>query len=813
MLMGQYEKSPLLAISGLFCEFRDAPKRSANLRSCPPSGILFPIATESGWGGRLTDPEHFHALPKGYRFEDYEIVRVLGQGGFGITYLGYHHALDKPVAIKEYLPDGLAVRDATDSVVPKAASMAKDFEWGLDRFLEEARTLAQFSHPNLIRVEHFFRANGTAYIVMEYAEGETLAELLGRRQTLSKDELWRIMDPLLDGLEALHVRRFMHRDIKPANIIIRDDGAPVLIDFGAARQAVGSKSQTLTAIVTPRFAPLEQYSSDGNQGPWTDIYAMSAVAYKVITGKLPPDPTQRMPKDPYVSASELAADQTPEAFLKAIDWALAVFGDDRPQNIGQWREALEGGEVMEEPAPKERVAAPKRPEPKKEKAKSRTGLYWGVVVVLLVAIGGAASYYNWPTPGELGSTPDPAAAEKKPVSMIEEAQGLLNRLGYEVGPPDGVFSARTEAAVRKFEIDQRLFEVGEVDALLIEKLKAELTRRDEAAWQAALRVGSKAAFEAYRSAWPDGRYVEEIEATRHRLDWEKAKAANTVPAFEAYRAAWPKGAHVAEVDEEIARIKIEQAEALRKAEQVAWRLAEAEGTAEAYRRYLKDYPNGTHTKEARLKFIPFDLTWEKIFGGSEWDWVDSIVALTNGGFVAASYTDSKGAGKLDAWILRLDKTGELLWEKTFGGPDNDTVASIAALADGGFVVAGWTEPKGTSDRDAWIFRLDRTGGLLWEKTFGGAEHENATSIVALPDGGFVVAGFTASKGAGESDVWVLRLDKTGELLWEKTFGGPDKDVAASIIALTDGGFVVVGPTKSKGAGSWDVWIFRLDPPK
>jgi len=217
--------------------------------------------------------EHFQALPKGYRFEDYEVVRVLGHGGFGITYLGFDDNLDKPVAIKEYLPDGLAVRDATDSVVPKAASLTKDFQWGLDRFLDEAKTLARFQHRNLIQVFRFFRANGTAYIVMEYAEGETLKELLQRREKLSRDELWAVMEPLLDGLEALHSHQFMHRDIKPSNIIIRDDGSPVLIDFGAARQAVGSRSQTLTAIVTPRFAPLEQYSSDGNQGPWTDIYA------------------------------------------------------------------------------------------------------------------------------------------------------------------------------------------------------------------------------------------------------------------------------------------------------------------------------------------------------------------------------------------------------------------------------------------------------------------------------------------------------------------------------------------------------------
>ncbi len=645
------------------------------------------------------DPEQFHALPKSYRFEDYEIVRVLGQGGFGITYLGYDDNLKKPVAIKEYLPVYLAVRDATNSVVPRGPSVAKDFQWGLDRFLDEAQTLARFRHLNLIQIFRFFRANETGYIVMEYAEGETLADLLNRKNKLTHDEIWPILEPLLSGLEALHSLQFMHRDIKPSNIIIRDDGAPVLIDFGAARHAVGSKSQTLTAIVTPRFAPLEQYSSDGDQGPWTDIYALGAVAYRALTDKLPPDPTQRMPNDPFVPAQELAADQAPEGFLKAVDWALALFGADRPQSIAEWREALKGGEVKEKPAPKEPAAPPKTPEPIQLPKRSRSGLYWGVAVALLVAIGGAASYYYWPSPAEPGF----GLGRSKPASLIKEAQGLFNRLGYEVGPPTGEMSPRTEAAVRNFERDQGLIEVGAVDALLIQKLKAE---------------------------------------------------------------------------------------------QAAWKQATAEGTVAAYRKYLQDHPKGPRARETQLKFTPFDLTWDKTFGGAKTDYVRSIVALADGGFAVAGYTESKGAGGADVWVLRLDRTGELLWEKTFGGAKPDYAHSIIALADGGFVVAGDTHSKGTGEYDAWILRLDETGELLWEKTFGGTEHDEAHSIIALSDGGFAVAGYTLSIGAGRSDAWILRLVRTGGLLWEKRFGGSYSDKAYSIVALADGGFVVAGSTDS-----------------
>ncbi|MEE8371011.1 MAG: serine/threonine-protein kinase, partial [Sphingomonadales bacterium] len=306
-------------------------------------------------------------MPKGYRFKEYEVLRVLGHGGFGITYLAFDGNLEKPVAIKEYLPDTLAVRDSSESVVPKAASLAEEFQWGLDRFLDEAKTLARFQHHNLIQIHRFFRENGTAYIVMEYAEGETLGELLRREKTLTKDQLWRVMGPLLDGLKMVHDHKFMHRDIKPGNIIIRDDGTPVLIDFGAARQEVSSKSQLLTAIVTAKYAPLEQYSEDGNQGPWTDIYAMGAVAYRCLTGKLPPDSILRMPDDPYVPVGELATGHAPGPFLEAIDWALSVFARNRPQTIIEWKAALEAPEVKA--APKARKPAPKKPVPKKPAAK------------------------------------------------------------------------------------------------------------------------------------------------------------------------------------------------------------------------------------------------------------------------------------------------------------------------------------------------------------------------------------------------------------------------------------------------------------
>ncbi len=286
--------------------------------------------------------DYLHALPPGYRIEEYELVRVLGSGGFGVTYLGYDHHLDKAVAIKEYLPNDLAVRADNQSVLPKSTQDQADYEWGLARFLNEAQTLARFDHRHIIKIHRFFRAHGTGYSVMEYTEGETLSELLQRKGTLTESELKPILFPILDGLEAVHEADFLHRDVKPSNIVIRDDGSPVLIDFGSARQAVAGKSRSVTAIVTPGYAPIEQYSAKGHQGPWTDIYGLGAVCYRCLTGEPPDDATERLREDPLVPISKRCKGKASAALLGAIDRALRVNEGERPQSIKVWRSELEG---------------------------------------------------------------------------------------------------------------------------------------------------------------------------------------------------------------------------------------------------------------------------------------------------------------------------------------------------------------------------------------------------------------------------------------------------------------------------------------
>ena len=288
----------------------------------------------------MSDYEHpYNALPQGYRLQEYELVRVLGAGGFGITYLGFDDNRNRAVAIKEYLPSDLAARTTNGSVVPQASTVRDDFQWGLDRFLDEARTLARFDHRHIIKVHRFFEAHGTAYIVMEYVEGETLSDYLEREGSLSEAKLKEILYPLLDGLEEVHGAGILHRDITPANIVIRaEDDSPVLIDFGAARQEVDYR---LLTTLNPAYAPIEQYSSEGNQGAWTDLYELGGVCYRALTGDVPVVATDRVRDDLLVPVSQRCAGQASAGFLSAMDAALSVSAEDRPQSVAAWRKMLE----------------------------------------------------------------------------------------------------------------------------------------------------------------------------------------------------------------------------------------------------------------------------------------------------------------------------------------------------------------------------------------------------------------------------------------------------------------------------------------
>ncbi len=390
--------------------------------------------------------EHRLALPAGYRLEEFKIERVLGKGGFGITYLAEDLYLKQQIAIKEHLPDGISTRVDGSSVVAQSGPLEADYRWSLESFVEEARVLARIQHPNVVRVTRLLEANGTAYMVMEYLQGESLEEFLDRHPPgHSEARLLEIVLPVLDGLEAVHETGLLHRDIKPANIYLTKKGRPILLDFGAARQDLG-RTVTMTSMVSHGYSPIEQYQTKARQAAGTDLYALGAVLYRAVTGEKPPVASDRIFTDDLEALSQRAAGRYSEKFLLAIDHALAVTLENRPESVASWRNELRGGEADSESRPA--VAPSSQPEPPQTAdggtdcanevpapaaAPMRSRGVRTVVALLVVVLVGIVAYQFMPPSGngtvansELGRGSDPGESENGGPPVAVSTEGWLS---------------------------------------------------------------------------------------------------------------------------------------------------------------------------------------------------------------------------------------------------------------------------------------------------------------------------------------------------------------------------------------------------
>ncbi|HPU54638.1 MAG TPA: serine/threonine-protein kinase, partial [Burkholderiaceae bacterium] len=300
--------------------------------------------------GEPADDHDASCLPIGTRLGEFELTGLIGIGGFGIVYSARDHLLEREVAIKEYMPSALASRTADYRVTVKSERHQETFGVGLRSFVNEAKLLAQFDHPSLVKVFRFWEANGTAYMVMPYYRGTTLRSALkSLGEAPDETAVLQMLRPLLDALDVIHAGNCYHRDIAPDNILILESGRPVLLDFGAARRVIGDFTQALTVILKPGFAPVEQYANgpEMRQGPWTDIYALAAVLYYCIGGKTPTPSVSRMMRDTMVPARELGKGRYSESFLAAIDHALAVHIEERTASVTQLRTELGLEEIVE----------------------------------------------------------------------------------------------------------------------------------------------------------------------------------------------------------------------------------------------------------------------------------------------------------------------------------------------------------------------------------------------------------------------------------------------------------------------------------
>ena len=489
---------------------------------------------------------HRGALPPGTQVLDFEFQEVLGHGGFGITYRGWNTMLHKAVAIKEYMPAGTAVREADRTVLPRSGDDETDYRWGLDRFLDEARMLARFDHPGIVRVQQFFEAYGTAYIAMEYLEGETLAAIYKAEPFLSEDRLRGWLAPVLDALEQVHSTAFLHRDIKPENVMFRADGTPVLIDFGAARAAIAMRSQNMTAIVTPGFSPIEQYSasSEAMQGPWTDIYAIGGVLYRGMTGTVPSDATDRTMEDRLEATGRAARGRYSRSLSDAVDWALRMRAADRPQTIEEWRTVLDGGRRLAQPSA--RIATPPAASPStarspvRERISRKTMWLAAAGLSAVVAVGAAA--YWWDELSQLGAVfdgsrgeaqSDPARAAKARAEEVRRLWEECERHISERRPRPALECSQevaaldpnhSEAAAKMpgLKMAVAFDDAGKKDTVeayfafertyggtkLATVSRFLLKQKDKGYWEAVRKAGTRAAYQRYLEIYPKGNYVE-----------------------------------------------------------------------------------------------------------------------------------------------------------------------------------------------------------------------------------------------------------------------------------------------------------------
>ena len=553
------------------------------------SGIM---AEQKSDGAENASDADIVALKPGTRIGRHEVLAVLGQGGFGITYRASDGQLHRDVAIKEYLPTLLAYRAGGTTVMPRSTKVAEDFAWGRDRFVAEGRTLASLHHaPGIVRVFDFLETNGTAYIVMEMLRGDTLEARIKAGPPLDGAEVDRILRTLLDGLEQVHDAGFLHRDIKPANILLDARGNPTLIDFGASRAAMTGRTVAMTAIFTPGYAATEQMTS-AKQGPWTDIYGLAATLYHAIAGEPPPNAFDRLLDDEYKPLARLAPPGFAPGLIAGIDAGLAVRASDRPQSIAGWRallsmsaagtadatqisasRSIEGRSLDTDATMLARPPtasspsssspslalsstmqpAPPSPPPSSPPRRSRAPLYAGVAAAVLLLAGGggylALSSLSSSSLSSSPSKPEPQAVVLQDLNVEDLERALAER------------RAADAAAAEKRRLEEEALAKAQADAAAKQVADAELVKAEAA---------RKAAEEEL------ARLRTEIEARRKEAQNEARRA----EAEAAQRKAEAEMAALRQAEEEARRKAAAEAETKRLADEA---LAKALAKAQAER--------------------------------------------------------------------------------------------------------------------------------------------------------------------------------------------------------------------------------------
>jgi len=545
------------------------------------------------------------ALKPGTHIGDLQINAVLGVGSFSITYLVTDPAIGTRFALKEYLPSKQVTRDDHDRVSPKDEQSESIFRSGLKQFLNEARIVAALDHPNVMKVLRYFEANGTAYFLMPYYQGEPLQHLLESGGEFKREEAKALMLPLMDALEYIHEQGVVHQDINPANIYMTQNGSPVLLDFGVAAKDTGGILASGN-IGSPGYAAPEQADVNGVIGPWTDIYSLAATLYRCVSGRVPLSASERQEQiadgkvDPLTEFSDLAPSGLFGGLTDAVELGLNLSVSERPKDVGQWKKSLESLDWH-----RSVVVGGSTETYAKERKEWLPMVLLVIFVVTMAAIGVFLLTDESSDPAAESSAKTPVASSTDGSPSVEPATPAQEATSVERERWEAALKADTLTGYRRFIEDFP-------QSIYLGQAKIQLAILDEKAWQELSAENNIPAYEHYLEMFPNGLHqaealqridiIRQVEARiermklererRENMAWEVASNKRTIAAFDEYIRQWPAGAHIEEATR-IRRLLQDQSD-----DDKAFQTALNLNTKDAFQAYIDAFPQGVNVTAA-----------------------------------------------------------------------------------------------------------------------------------------------------------------------------------------------------------------------
>lgn len=747
------------------------------------------------------------ALTKGTMLRQYRIEEILGQGGFGITYLATDTDLQRLVALKECYPRDFVSRDQT-TVVPTSTREERDFDWALGKFVDEATTLAKFKHPGIVQVLQIIKGeNNTAYIVLEYVEGQPLDKWMGAlKEPLSEGEVRDLVTPIFDALEMVHKKGIAHRDIAPDNIYIRSSGEAVLLDFGAAKQVVGHHTRTMNLVVKDGYSAPEQYYAEGKQGPWTDVYAFAATLYHLIAGKRPSDAMARQDAvhneepDPLRPLVELNLDGYSEKFLTAVMSGLTLSTKARPRSLEDWRIELLGAARSEQLQQADRS----------NQQTKRRGLPLAAPAIGLLVLVGVAGYLFVGYQEKLALEARIAAEE----AAWQEAFASDTPEGYQAFIRSHPMSGRiadAEKALKALDTPWTLFLGGDAPehASAISSghssiaVAGTIKMPGTESVRGLLYLLSLSGRERWRVEFGENN-VQSIQDVKILKDgtivlvgFQTSPGSNAQNAFVAKYSS--KGDEIwRHVLDNGASNRLTAIEEMSNGDLVAV----GDTTVKA-----GDYPKGWIVRLNALGSVNTQF----VYDNEKYSSFNDVKVIPDGDLAIVGSRVRPGGADKNFWLARVTAAGEFSFDNVSGGIDYDAFVAVSVTKNGEFYAVGETLSLGTQSVDALIARVNRENKMT-PRAIAQKKDDYLTSIVTTNDGGVLVAGYTSSTGAGLTDGWVTKYDANlEEVEWVKVIGDSGVEKIEAIDLLENNSIVTAGISEVEGGDTASIWVMKIGP--